>query len=186
MRSWVILFLLCVVMLPARLAQAEPAFDFKAVLKALQAATTVPPEWDGIWGTVDSLYDCSGVLQDVYADKDTLCGGKDIPAPGGPSFTCTGTADATTVHLTCTGGFDLFPDCHVDNVATLDGIRTATTYYYSITNNTTISGTGLGCPVGTQCSILHVHGTKLSSSPPAYCATPTLPATWGNVKAHYR
>lgn len=187
MRTRLLLFVLCAALLPAVLVQAGPALDIKEILQALGPATTVPPEWDGIWETTDSVFACTGGLQFASTGYDTLCGGKEIPAPGGINYTCTGTADATTIHLTCTFDYDPIPDCHAHSVTVIDGTRTGDTYYYAMTNNTTFSGTGFGCDLlPPQCSLIHIHGTRTGPAPADYCATATLPTTWGKIKTIYR
>jgi len=187
MRTRLLLFVLCAALLPGVLVHAEPVFDFKDILHALSPATTVPPEWDGIWETVDSIFACPSGFQSTSTGSDTLCGGKEIPAPGGINYTCTGTADATTVHLTCTYDYDPLPDCTAHSVTVLDGTRTGDTFYYVATSNTTYSGTGFGCNLlPPQCSIIHIHGTRTGPAPAAYCASATLPTTWGKIKTIYR
>lgn len=187
MRTRLLLFMLCAVLLSAVQAQAGQALDIKEILSALSPATTIPPEWDGIWATTDSIFACTGGLQSAWTVNDTLCGGKEIPAPGGINYICTGTADATTIHMTCTYDYYPIPDCHASSVTVIDGTRTGDTYYYVETNHTTFSGTGFGCNLlPPQCSIIHIHGTRTGPAPTAYCATATLPATWGNIKTLYR
>jgi len=187
MKTWLLLFVLCAALLPAGLVQAWPATGINEILRTFGPATPVPPEWDGIWETTDSIFTCTGGLQVVSTGNDTLCGGKEIPAPGGIDYICTGTADATTVHLTCTYEYDAFPDCHASSVTEVDGTLTGDTYYFVMMNNTTFSGTGFGCDLlPPQCSIIHSHGTRTGPAPIDYCATATLPATWGVIKALYR
>jgi len=187
MRTWLLLFVLCAALLPVGPAQAGPAHDSKGIFQTLIPDTKVPPEWDGIWQTIDSVYTCGGAPQSASAGVDTLCGGKDIPAPGGINYVCTGTADATTVHLTCTYNYDVFPNCQASSVTVIDGTRTGDTFYYVVTNNTNYSGSGTGCNLlPPQCSVTHIHGTRTGPAPPAYCATAALPITWGRIKAIYR
>ena len=187
MRTRLMLFILCAAILSTVSAQAGPAPDIREILRALSPATTVPPEWDGIWATTDSMYNCTGGLLNVSTGSDTLCGGKEIPSPAGINYTCSGTADATTIHLTCTYDYDVFTDCHAHSVVVVDGTRTADTYYIVTTMNTTFSGTGVGCSLlPPQCTVMHIHGTKTGPAPSAYCATATLPTTWGKIKTMYR
>jgi len=187
MRTSVLLFLLCAALLPAVPAHAGPAHNIKEILSALSPTTTVPPEWDGIWVTTDSIYTCTGGFQSTSTGKDTLCGGKEIPVPGGFNYVCVGTADATTIHMRCTYSYVPIPDCQADYVSVIDGTRTGDTYYYAVRDSTTFSGTGFGCSfLPPTCSIIHIHGTRTGPAPSVYCATATLPTTWGRIKTIYR
>ncbi len=187
MRTRLLPFMLFAALMPAVLAQAEPTFNIRDIFRALGPAATVPPEWDGIWQTTDSVFTCTGGLQVASTGSDTLCGGKEIPSPGGINYTCTGTADATTIHMTCTYGFDPIPDCHSSSEMVIDGTRTGDAFYQIVTSNTTYSGTGFGCNlIPPQCSITHIRGTRTGPAPSDYCATATLPTTWGKIKAIYR
>src|SRR5213593_1854942 len=77
----------------------------ESLARMARISVIVPPEWDGIWTTQDSVYTCEGVFQGSSTDADTICGGKDY-SPSGPmniTLVCTGTANATTIDVTCTG-----------------------------------------------------------------------------------
>jgi hypothetical protein len=190
MRNRLLPFMLCVgcaALAAGAPAHAGPAFDLKAVLQALGPATPVPPEWDGVWDATDSVFTCDGELSGVSTSSDTLCGGKDIPAPGGIDYVCSGTADATSMHLTCTYGFDPIPDCHASYVMRIDGTLTGDTFSYVATDSTTYSGTGFGCDLlPPACSVIHVHGVRTGPAPTEYCATATLPTTWGRIREIFR
>jgi len=187
MRNRLLLFVLCALVLQAGPALAQPTPDIKEILRALGPATTVPPEWDGIWETTDSIFTCTGGLEDVSTGADTLCARAEIPPPMGINYDCTGTADATTVHLTCTIQYDPYPNCHANSLAEVDGTRTGDIYYFIAISNTTFSGSGFGCRMlPPQCSIIHIRGVRTGQAPLEYCATPTHPTTWGAIKMHYR
>jgi hypothetical protein len=147
----------------------------------------VPPEWDGIWVTTDTVFDCTGGIMAVSASSDTLCGGKTIPVPGGINYVCNGTADATTMHVTCTYDYSPIPDCQAHSVIVINGTMTGNTFSDVDSNRTTFSGTGFGCDLLPPiCSVTHIHGTRTGPAPAAYCATATFPATWGKIKEMYR
>ncbi len=187
MKKMLLLFVLLAALLPVGPAQAEPAHRVEAIIRALAPGTKVPPEWDGIWQTIDSVFACTGGLQSASTGYDTLCGGKDIPAPGGFNYTCTGTADATSIHLTCTWDYAVMPDCQANSVTVIDGTLSGDSFSYVATNNITYSGTGFGCNLlPPYCSVVHVHGTWTGPAPEAYCASATLPASWGKIKEYYR
>ena len=187
MKTGLLVFVLCVALLPVGLAQARPAPGTESIIRALAPATKVPPEWDGIWSRTDSVYDCTGSLQSTSTGLDTLCGGKDIPSPVGINYTCTGTADATSIHMTCTYDYTPFPDCTGHSESVIDATITGGTYYSVTRSNTSYSGTGFGCnllpPV---CTVIHVHATRTGAAPAAYCASATVPTNWGRIKELYR
>src|SRR5437773_4800497 len=84
--------------------EARPVkMGLKGAMKAMGSAITIPPEWDGIWATTDSAYDCSDVFIDVSTAEDTICGGSVISRENPlVNFTCTGTATATKLDVICT------------------------------------------------------------------------------------
>lgn len=184
MKSWARLSILCAALLVPALAHAGPADDLRATFQSLRAAIPAPTEWDGIWDTVDSVYICGLPFVFAGADTDTICGGTEFTPPVEGAFTCTGSATATTYHFVCTGTLVVDVDCSAEVTSTVDGTRTGDTFY--IVTETSGTYTGAGCPPGPFCATIHVRGTRLGPAPPAYCATPTLPRTWGSVKATYR
>ena len=143
----------------------------------------VPPEWDGIWATQDSIYDCEGNLEVALPGADTLCGGQNY-TPG--DFTCTGTATVTTVDMTCEGTQDAGPDCIADVLQEIHGTRTGDTYF--LVSNITLTYSGTGCfGAPPDCFQVNVHGTRSGPTMPADCApTPARRSTWGEVKTTYR
>src|SRR5437773_4796146 len=75
------LFDICLVSLFVALSfgssYARPStHGFGAALRAMDGPITVPPEWDGIWTTADSTYDCTAGFTEYSTGKDTICGGR--------------------------------------------------------------------------------------------------------------
>lgn len=162
---------------------------FRDIIIASGGDIRIPAEWDGIWTTSDSVYDCSGFVLVTDSGEDTLCAGAlyTEEGPSGSNFdlTCKGTADATTAHITCTGSDVSDPECRYDVVSELNAVRTGETYRTEITQNITSSGTGSGCG-GSYCIRIVTYGSRHDPAPPAYCATSTRATTWGKIKLIYR
>ena len=185
-----------VLLFSAPLAVAPPAhadnlaFDFARALRATSSSITVPPEWAGIWTTQDSVYDCTTGFKSYSTGTDTLCANQvyDGNQAGSPfTFTCTGTADATTFHATCTGGGEVFPNCSVTIDLTVDVVRTNDTYRSVVVANTSYSGTGTGCDLfPPSCTRTVSYGTRIAPAPTDYCSTPARQTTWGRLKVTYR
>ena len=188
MTRFAIAVLLSAALLPTGTARAGPvASDFWDGLRLAGQSIVVPPEWDGIWTTEDSVYDCVTGFKTFDAGKDTLCSGQ-VYAQGGPlSLVCNGTADATTFHATCTGSEMVFPDCMLLVDIQIDATRTADSYRAVTVTNTSYSGTGTGCSLlPPTCTRSVTYGTRTSGAPADYCATPVKQTTWGRLKAAYR
>lgn len=168
-------------------AQAA-AVPVQSVAKLARASVLVPVEWDGFWTTVDSVYTCEGVLLFTPpASADTICGGKDFSptAPGGITLVCTtGTVDANTIDLTCTGSGTIEPDCDASYTIVTHQTRTGDTFFSVSTINVTYTGTA--CPGPSDCLQVNVHGTRTGPAPTDYCATPTKRSTWGQIKVLHR
>jgi hypothetical protein len=170
-------------------AAAKPVLDLRPMWKKLTTSIPAPPEWQGVWSEVDSQYTCSPfALNDVSSELDTVCAGQEVVPPGSSSspFTidCTGTADANSVHMHCTGGGVVAPSCSVQIDMQIDATRTSDSFYSVNRLNITYVGAGCG-GIPSECYEDHVHGTRTGPAT-AYCATPTEPSTWGKLKAHYR
>jgi hypothetical protein len=166
-------------------------YDFGKALRILSGSTTVPPEWDGIWTHQDSVYDCTTGFKYVSSSSDTLCSGQvytQDPGGSGVTFDCTGTADATTIHVTCTGSAVVVPDsCQVTFVIQFDATRTSNSYRSVTTVNATYSGTGLVCSLlPATCTRIVAYGTRTGPAPAEYCLTPATRTTWGHIKTLYR
>lgn len=172
-------------------ASAESAGGLDNVMKSLRTAILAPVEWDGIWDTVDSVYTCAGVFQSTSPGVDTICGGKDYsqsPPQSDIVLTCTGTADATTIDVTCTGS-GLIPSttCTGDFSVVTHATRTGTAFFMVSIVNITVTGGGLGCDAFPPiCVQLNSHGLYREPAPTAYCASPAKRPTWGQIRTRYR
>ncbi len=171
------------------LAHAAPP-RAEQILRAARAAIVLPVEWDGVWTTADSVYDCSGAFQNTDAGADTLCGGKDY-LTGGPDpglwFDCTGTATSTTIDVTCTGSQEVFPNCMANYTITTHGTRSGDTFYIVSTFALDYTGTGEGCElIQPYCEQTNSHGTRTGPAPTLYCSVPTRTQSWGELKIRYR
>ena len=184
-----LLLSLCLVATESAAANV-PTFGGRHVMKMLGGNDPVPPEWAGVWTTVDSIYDCAGVFQSTSTSTDTLCAGQtfdpDSSAVQCP-ITCSGTANSTSVNMQCTGTCEVFENCAATFTSDFVGTRTADSYFSVITMNTSFAGTGEGCDVfPDQCMQINSHGTRVGPAPEPYCSTPAEPATWGRIKSRYR
>jgi hypothetical protein len=172
-------------------AHAGPSTrGFGAGLRVVGGSLIIPAEWDGIWTTADSTYDCTAGFTAYSVDEDTICGGQtysEAPPDTSVELTCTGTANATTMHATCNGSSMFFPDCQANYEIVVDVVRTGETYRSVTTINITFSGTGVGCSfIPTRCTRIVTYGTRTASAPPSFCTTSVKRSTWGELKAHYR
>jgi len=184
-RVALLLLLLCATALPIGVAEAATAPQ--KIAKQARVSIVVPPEWDGYWTTVDSIYTCAGVLQFTGPGADTICGGKDYSQkpPGSTlEIECTGTATATTIDITCTGSGPIETDCNADYTIVQHGTRSGDSYFTVTTINIVYSGTA--CPLPPQCIQVNTHGTRTGEAPPDFCATATKKSTWGQIKVLYR
>ena len=179
-------------LLPAALlligaAHAETSTPLR-LAKSAKAFLITPPEWDGTWTTVDSLYLCDGTFINVSPGEDTICGGKDYEPSSGSDLSCTGTADATTIDVTCTGSEPSvdFPGCTANYTIVNHQTRSGGTYFSVTTIEVSYSGPA-GCDQNPPaCLQVNSHGTRTGAAPLAYCATPTRKSTWGQIKTFYR
>lgn len=190
-RPAALLLLLCALMAPSGSAYAKTvSFDFGGALRVMSGSITVPPEWDGIWTTQDSTYDCTTGLIGTSSGADTLCTGQVFTeaAAGSPvTLSCTGTADATTYHVTCSGSADVFTDCQVTYDIQIDGTRSSESFRSVTTTTATYSGTGTGCNLlPGSCTRVVTYGTRTGPAPAEYCLTPAKRTTWGQLKMSYR
>jgi len=168
-------------------AAGLPTFGGRHILAG--GSDPVPPEWAGIWTTVDSIYNCSGGLLSTSTSTDTLCAGQVFDPETGSEcpFECTGSANSTSVNMHCTGACEFFPDCTGTFTTDFIGTRTGDSYSSVITMNVTFSGTGKGCDLlPPNCTQINSHGTRIGPAPEKYCSTPAETMTWGRVKSQYR
>ncbi len=178
-------------LLTGNASAAKPASGIKQLFGIAGASATIviPQEWGGIWTSVDSTYDCGGPLQFVDGSVDTLCAGAVIvdPVTFPISYTCTGSADATTVDVTCSGATEIIPDCMATYTLTLHGTRSGDSYFMVSTMSTSYSGSAEGCDlIPDDCVQTNSHGTRTGPAPIEYCQTPALPSSWGELKVRYR
>ena len=154
------------------------------------AGVTVPPEWAGIWTSVDSVYNCaSGALLKVVELTDTLCAGQDLPAdPNVPSYlsippsTCPGSADATHIQVHCQVGGGLCGEaCWVTDMLDLDATRQSDFAFWSWTTQSISSCHASICDL---CVLTHRRSLRIA--PPPCGIVPTQPESWGELKARYR
>jgi len=190
MKKWALLLILsCAALLLSNPVQAETKVPNLRWLSEIESVP-IPPAWDGVWSLEDSIYDCDDNFIATESILDTLCGGKDVNSapPGNPlEFSCTGTATATEIHVTCTGGFVIAGDCQYNVVSQVDGTISGTSYHLQIRSNVTYTGTDPPCGfLQNKCTRTSSYGTRIGPSPSLYCATPVFPSTWGSVKARYR
>src|SRR5262249_48462922 len=128
---------------------------------------------------------CEGGFIVTSAAMDTICGGKDFSLVNSPlALSCTGTADATTLDATCNGSGPSGTDCMVTEAVVIHGTRIDDSYFIVSTFNITYSGAGCGGALP-QCIQVDSHGTRMSSAPMDFCATPTRRSSWGRIKALY-
>lgn len=154
-----------------------------------QAGIVIPAEWAGIWTSVDSTYDCQGVLQSTGVSTDTLCAGKELALDDAGSFTmdCTGSTTATTVDMTCVHTEEIVTDCNLTLTITLQGTRTGDSYVVTNTVLFDYAGTAPECGfIPDDCTRYVIHATRIAPEPAAYCASPVAPTTWGRMKSQYR
>jgi hypothetical protein len=177
------------------LADAAAARIPRSPLRLLQVGLAaadpykIPPEWDGLWTSTDSTYDCGGLFQSSEVSEDTLCSGAVFldPADFEGDVQCSGNFTATTINLTCTGVDTLFEGCLATFSYTINGTRSGANAFLVLTLSFTYDGTAPECAFfPDDCSQVNTHATRTGPAPPAYCATPTLPSTWGGVKIRYR
>jgi len=173
-------------------ASAAPlAKRWTQILRSAGGSITVPPEWDGVWASEDSIYTCEGTFQGVESYLDTLCAGQvfgytDSGDPG-ITFDCTGSATSTTVNATCSGSSDIVPDCTVTIANSFVATRTGGTYVATATSSINYAGTALGCDlIPDSCMRTVTYATRLGPAPIEYCVTPTQSSTWGQIKVRYK
>jgi len=188
-RLLVSLLIVLVSLVFASALQASQRFPrWVDLLRPAASQVILPAEWDGVWVSVDSTYDCDGTFQSVSTNQDTLCAGQDLNYNVGTyNVTCSGSATATTADLHCTGSSEVIPDCAADLTLDTHVALSGDTYFSVTTVNVTYSGTALGCNLfPASCTTVRSHATRTGPAPPAYCLTPTRASTWGNLKIRYR
>jgi len=192
MRSRLLLFAACSAAVIAICFAAPADAGLRAggaVLPRTQGDIVIPPEWAGIWSSIDTTYSCAGVRQSVDASLDTLCAGTVVLTNEGSPFTfvCTGTSTATTVDMTCIYSGEIVTDCNMTITIVMQGTRTAESYVINNTVTTVYSGVAPECSFfPDDCTRTVTRGTRIEPEPAAYCALPVDATTWGRVKSRYR
>ncbi len=173
-------------------ASAGPrAKRWTQILRSAGGSITVPPEWDGIWASEDSVYTCEGAFQGIDSYLDTLCAGQVFgnqeSGDPGITFNCTGSATSTTVSITCTGSSEVVPDCTVTISSNSEATRTGDTYVATSLSSFNYAGTAIGCDlIPDDCQRTVTYATRLGPAPIEYCVTPTRASTWGQIKVRYK
>ncbi len=179
LRTAKVALVLCVVAATAVFASPRP--------HALSSVPTIPAAWSGIWSYTDSTYaTCTGGAVTVTTGLDTLCIDDTYSSDdtGGLTMTCDGTFDDNSATVTCTYSGPLVTDCTLTFTITSTATRTGDSYVE--TSRITQAFTPELCAfIGDSCKIVNRHATRIAQQP-ATCATPALPATWGQLKALYR
>lgn len=175
-------------MLPTPGAGALEPPTFYRIFALAGGSIDVPPEWEGVWSTTDSTYMCGGPLFSVGGGLDTLCAGTPIGDDGSePDIMCSGSADATTINVTCTYSEPIAPDCVAELTVTITGTRTSDSYVAHSVTEVAYTGSGAPCDLLLDsCQRRSTRGTRIGPAPAAYCATPVSRSTWGEVKLKYR
>jgi len=165
----------------------QPAQGHAQIARLFSAASIrLPTEWNGRWAYRDTTYDC---LHTVYVDPsegvDTLCTGMMIDAYdpiGIITYSCTGSASATVIDMTCIGT-GTQSSCTWTEHIHLHAVRTASHMTMEITDDTTTAPAD--CDPG-GCQRYVMQADRIGDAPPDYCVTPVRQMTWGQLKQLYR
>ncbi len=190
MRTWTTAAIVLTTALSfAGAAQAESVRppDLRIGLSTMLRDVVTPPEWGGIWEIDDHTYDCeTEELLGSEAYTDTICAGSSIDFENpGFELTCNGTADASTVSVTCTGSFEIIPDCVMEFSSVFTATRDGDTFTSVHTVSTSYVGEGcLFLP--NDCTRTESTATRIAPEPNPCEQTPVATVDWGTVKALYR
>ena len=172
----------------------RPLLTFMLVLAAAAAlvhspahagSVPVPPEYIGIWDYTTVVRDCD-TQQILFqgAQRDTVCAGDTFdPSFGQFELECTGTINATTIDVECTGQFVVDPKCVANLHYVIDGTRNGDSWITTSTIETDY--VGAGCPIGDSCTVTTSTGTRVDPNPNCE-AQPVEPGTWGQIKHSYQ
>jgi hypothetical protein len=184
------LLLVSTAVVSATTAHAGAALRFGNALHAINGSITIPPEWDGVWAYDDSLYECGGAPLSQHSGEDTLCAGEVLYDDGAVpevTFTCSGSATATTLDVTCSGSFVPIVDCTTSVTLDIEGTRTGDTSFTQTVTTWSYHGTADICGLfPDECYRTRSHATRTGPAPSDYCSTPVRRASWGQVKVRYR
>jgi hypothetical protein len=187
MKTLLSLFALAILFVASAPALAATPFtNPHMLLRSMGGSIPVPTEWDGLWTTTDSTYECTGELTDTSAGVDTICAGQIFSFDSGDptiQFDCTGSADATTYTFDCTASGEVFPGCTFVQEFHVEATRTGDTFYSEAVMTITLTGAECAMVI---CDRFVSHGVRTGPAPTEYCATPARPSTWGQLKTRYR
>lgn len=159
------------------------AFDAGQV----RAEAEIPAEWQGVWETEVSVYDCeTNFLIFEFSETDTLCPGDNFEDPDEEEFTlnCTSSADATSYTSSCEGETEILPGCTA--AFTFDTVGTRTGETYSVISTMNISYVGDCSGLTDSCQRTEITGTRIGEATGPCGSTPNQEHTWGAVKSSYR
>lgn len=163
--------------------------DLRLNASSILRDVITPAEWGGIWDFEDEVYDCeTHDLLSTEAHTDTICAGSAIEF-GDPEipFTCTGTANGNTVHVECSGSFEVIPDCVVEFTSIFDATRIGDTMEAIQTVSITYTGSGEGCDfLPDHCERTESMATRVGPEPVPCNLTPVETVDWGTMKSLYR
>jgi hypothetical protein len=152
----------------------------------------VPAEWSGVWTLQDSTFDCLGMKTDAITENDTLCTGQNIyEVPEdleglGLDINCTVDVTPTTLEISCTATGTVGPDCLLTYTYEGSAVRTGDTYRATTHLSITVDGVDPACSFfPDQCIDGRTSAVRIAPQPTAYCATPAVQTTWGQVKSRY-
>lgn len=150
------------------------------------AQVEIPAEWEGIWETQIDLYDCdTNFLLFSTTATDTICEGDVLEQPEGEdsALDCTGSADANSYTLNCTGTEEVAPGCTATYTYVATGTRSGDSYTAEATMDITFSG---DCGIPDSCQRTEITGTRISSDPGPCEQTPVESWSWNTVRSLYR
>ena len=187
MKRWTLALLALAALIVAKPSLAATGgLDAAQILRIARSAVIVPAQWDGIYSVVDTMYDCTGAEQFAEASTDTICGGKDYEFESVSGITCSGTADASSFDATCSGSTDVFTGCTANYAFVVHSTLASGTFHTVGTMNITYTGSAPGCSAfPATCTQTDSWGTRTGPAPVPYCATATVPGTWGQLKIRY-
>ena len=128
----------------------------------------------------DTLRVCGGPILNTSSEPDTICTGDGFTDDS--PFTCSGTVTDDVVDFTCTGSFEVTPDCTQTTTLEFDSVRTGDSFTSTTVVNVTYSA---GCPFPDQCQTIVSHGVRIAPAPPE-CTVAVEAGSWGRIKARYR
>ena len=157
-------------------------------LSFLDEHLVVPQEWAGIWQSNFTVYDCdSGFELFSDAQLDTLCTGTPFIGDEGDDieFICSGTVDATSADIQCTGSTVVGPDCTAEVVWTMVGTRDGNSMTSTTTFTMTQEGSGCEGPA-VFCIRTEMSGERIGSEPEECGFAPVDATDWSTIKGLYR